>query len=201
MCRNNAGHENGATAEGAGDAVGVSQRHWFVAFVGHNAEKSSRDRLLKAGYEAFVASQQEMHYWRNGKRKMIETVVITNYVFVQATESERRQLVNLPYIKSFMVNKSGKPNAQGFRPIAEIPDHEIEMLKYMLHRAECPVQFMATFAKGDKVKVIRGTMVGVEGNVVEVKGSTDKYIGINIGFLGCAIVRISPEDVVKLVDN
>ena len=76
MCMNNVGHENGAAAEGAGDAVGVSSRHWFVAFVGHNAEKSCRDQLVKAGYEAFVASQQEVHYWRNGKRKLIEKVII-----------------------------------------------------------------------------------------------------------------------------
>lgn len=201
MCMNNVGHENGAAAEGAGDAVGVSSRHWFVAFVGHNAEKSCRDQLVKAGYEAFVASQQEVHYWRNGKRKLIEKVIITNYVFVHVTEAERRLIVNFPYIKSFMVNKSGKPKENGSRPLAEVPDSQIEMLKYMLHRAEYPVQFLSTFAKGDKVKVIRGSMAGVEGNVVEMKDASDKFIGINIGFLGCAIVRISPEDVVKVVDE
>ena len=51
MCRNNAGHENGATAEGAGDAVGVPKKHWFIAVVGHNTEKFSRDRLKELGYE------------------------------------------------------------------------------------------------------------------------------------------------------
>lgn len=200
MCRNNVGHENGTTAEGAGDAVGVPARQWFVAFVGHNAEKSSRDQLEKAGYEAFVASQQETHYWRNGKRKVIEKVIITNYVFVRVTEAERRLIVNFPYIKSFMVNKSGKTNERGARPLATIPDKDISMLKYMLHRAEFPAEFLATFAKGDRVKVIRGSMTGVEGNVVEMKDATDKFIGINIGFLGCAVVRISPEDVIKIVD-
>jgi len=197
----NVGPENGATAEGAGDAVGVPQRKWFIAFVGHNAEKASRDRLEKAGYEAFVASQKDMHYWRNGKRKMIEKVIITNYIFVKVTESERRQIVNFPYIKSFMVNKSGKPNANGSRPLAFVNDKDMDMLKYMLHRAEFPVEFLATFAKGDRVKVIRGSMTGLEGNVVEMKDKTDKYIGINIEYLGCAVVHISPEDVIKVETN
>jgi len=198
MCMSNVGSENGATAEGAGDAVGVPQRKWYVAFVGHNAEKASRDRLEKAGYEAFVASQKDIHYWRNGKRKMIEKVVITNYVFVKATESERRQIVNFPFIKSFMVDKSRKLNDNGSRSLAFVSDHDMDMLKYMLHRAEFPVEFLATFAKGDRVKVIRGTMTGLEGNVVEMKDKSDKYIGINIPYLGCATVHISPEDVIKV---
>lgn len=198
---NNIDLENGAPAQCADGTVDEPQRHWFVAFVGHNAEKSCRDRLIQAGYEAFVASQQEVHFWRNGKRKMIEVVIITNYVFVRATEMERRQIVNFPYIKSFMVNKSASLTENGFRTIATIPDNEMEMLKYMLHRAEYPVQFLTHFAKGDKVKVVRGTMTGVEGHIVEMKDSTDKYIGINIGSLGCAVVYISPKDVVKSIKS
>ena len=200
MCMSNVGPENGATAEGAGDAVGVSDRKWYVAFVGHNAEKASRDRLEQAGYEAFVASQKEMHYWRNGKRKVIEKVIITNYVFVRLSESERRQVVNLPYIKSFMIDKSRNLTEHGSRNFATISDKDMNMLKYMLHRAESPVEFRASFAKGDRVKVIRGGLIGVEGNVIEMKDITDKCIGINIINLGCATVHISPEDVVK-VDN
>ena len=84
-------------------------RKWLVACVAPNTEKVSRDRLLALGYEAFVASQEEVRLYKNGdrkKRKKVERVVITQYVFLHVTEQERRQVVELPYIKYFLLDRS-----------------------------------------------------------------------------------------------
>jgi len=181
-------------AEGAKEV----RRHWYVAVVGQNTEKICRDRLIKLGFDAFVASQHETHYWRNGVKREVEVVKITTRVFVYATEAERKMIVNFPFIHSFMVNRSAKPTEFGFHPIAIIPDHEMEMLKFMLYKADQPVQFTERLAKGDHVRVIRGNMTGFEGQIIQTADRNEKYIGINIGYLGCALVHIPPEDVVKV---
>ena len=183
-------HSNVTAAQDAGDAVGVlpssfcplpgdavaplgmpPPRHWFVAYVGHNTEKASRDRLEQLGYEAFVASQKEMHVWRNGKRKKIERIVITTYVFVRVTERERRDIVNLPFIKSFLVNKAGTPTPLGRRPLAVIPDRQMQLLRTMLRDESDPVRFTSTaFSLGDTVRVLGWEQTGFQGQIVRLRG-------------------------------
>ena len=190
--------ENSTTAQDAGGAVGVPERHWFVAFVGPNAEKRSRDSLLRLGYEAYAATQEEIHHWKNGKDKKVEVVVITQLLFVHCTEQERKEIVNLPFIRYFMVNKAGKPNPYGGRPITIIPDDQMQKLQFMLYHADSPVQFVSAPVRvGDTIRVIRGDMKGLEGEVVELKGSDERYLGIRLSMLGCALLHISLTDVEK----
>ena len=189
--------KKGAATMKVDDAVGVPERKWFVAQVGQNAEKSSRDHLIRLGYDAFVASKDEIRSWSNGKQKHVEVVIISTWVFVHVTEEERRKIVNLPFIKRFMVNRT-MVNPNGFHPLAVIPDSQMDMLKFMLYRAEKPVQLVSAFAKGDRIRVIRGSLSGLEGQIVTLYGSDEKMIGVNLGFLGCAVTQISTEDITKL---
>ena len=61
-----------------------SSSQWFVAIVATNSEKACRDRLVALGHEAWLASQEEMRVWRNGRRSTVERVVIPLMVFVYA---------------------------------------------------------------------------------------------------------------------
>lgn len=178
-------------AEGAGDAVGVPKKHWFIAVVGHNTEKFSRDRLKELGYECFIAAQKETHHWKNGKKKEIERIVISNYVFVKVTEQERRQVVNLPFIKSFLTDRAGKQNEYGHRPLAIIPDRQMLMLRCMLDD-DSLVQFASSaFSLGDRVRIIGWGADVFQGRIVRLFGDEANYVGIRIENLGCAYMEIS----------
>ena len=193
------------SAMGVGDAVGVPEaqetapleeprRCWFVAFVNHNSEKAVRDRLVKLGYEAFVATRDEIHRWRNGKRKKVEVIVITTLVFIRCTEKERRFIVNFPFIKAFLTNKAGKLNPYGGRPLAVIPDRQMNMLRLMLGKSDVPVHYTPShFSLGDTVRV-EGWGEGIfVGHVVRIPGDSANYVGIRIDNLGCAYMEISPD--------
>ena len=89
----------------------IDARQWLVARVAPNTEKASRERPIELGYDAFVASQQEIRIYKNGnrkKRKKIERVVITQYIFLRLTEQERRTVVTLPFVKAFLINRSSE---------------------------------------------------------------------------------------------
>lgn len=173
-------------------------KYWYVALVGTNREKACRDQLVKLGHEAWIASQQEEHLWRNGRHSTVERVVIPLVVFVHATEQERRTIVNYPFIKHFMTDKAQTPNSFGVHPVAVIPEKEMERLRFMLYQSECPVSFLSRpLHKGDQVRVVRGSLRGFEGQVTRYRDG-DTYIVVNIGILGCAMVRISMNDVEPL---
>lgn len=183
-----------STAPVVGDAVGVSSRQWRVARVGHNTEKSSRDVLLKKGYEAFAATQMEVHNWK-GRRRKVEVVRISTYLFVYINRRERNELITYPFIKSFMIDRTSTTTNEGLHSDVVIPDHEIQRLKYMLYQTDTPVEFMPdTFSKGDYVRVIRGTLQGVVGQLTRVDHTGIKRFGVNITAFGCATVQISPTD-------
>lgn len=184
-------------------AGGVQRRRWFVAVVRSNYEALCRDCLLKMGYEAYVASQKEVHRYRNRHRREVEKIVITRVVFVRiANEKERLAVLKgCSFIQYFMMDRAATPNEMGRAPFAVIPDYQIEALQYMLFHAEDSVDFVTMpLLVGDKVRVIRGALQGVEGEVVVVvvKEGNTQSVGIQVGFLGFATINIDPDDIEKI---
>lgn len=186
----------------ADDAVGVSngaERRWYIAYVGSRAEKSVRDMLRQKGYEAFAATQWEMHVWKNGRRKKIEQPVITQYVFVHVTEKERLQIVEFPEIHFFLTDKASATNAFGRHSLATVPNAQMELLMTMLADSENRVQFTTTgFSIGEDVRVL-GWGDNITGTIVRLHGDKSRYIGIRIPQLGCAYMEVSPKLLVKVL--
>ena len=183
------------TTNGVGDAVGVQSPQWYVAFVGHNTEKSCRDKLRQLGVESYVATQEEIHEWKNGRKKKVERVVISTLIFVRVTEKRRRELVHLPFIKYFLTDKARPVNDFGHHPLAVIPDSQMQQLRFMLYNADEPVSFVAEHLRlGDHIQVIRGSLKGLEGNVIRYKDGAS-YLVAQIENLGYAMMKIAIEDV------
>ena len=191
-----------APAVVADDAVGVSNganKQWYIAYVGSRAEKSVRDMLRQKGYEAFAATQWELHVWKNGRRKKIEQPVITQYVFVRVTEQERLQIVEFPEIHSFLTDKASDTNEFGRHSLATVPHAQMEMLMTMLADSENRVQFATTgFSIGEEVRVL-GWGDNISGTIVRLRGDKARYIGIRIPQLGCAYIEVSPKLLVKVL--
>ena len=184
-----------AVPSGVGDAVGVSDRKWFVAIVGNNREKSAAEKLETLGFESFVASKEELRVWKNGRRKTVDRVLLPSTVFVHCTESERRRVVvNLPYINRFMTDRAARTEASLNRPLAVVPDTQMVALRFMLGRSDSPVTFTGEYVKGRKVKVIRGNLRGLEGEIIALPDGSSELV-ILIDALGCAKVHINPIDV------
>ena len=184
------------TAPKVDDAVGVPKNYWFVAIVGNKTERQCAKKLERLGYECYVPTQEEIHEWQNGVRKIVERIIIPAVVFLHTTDAERKQsIVKLPYINRFMTNLAGTKDKFGRHPVAVIPDNQIQRLRYILGNADSPVEFEhMSFRLGDKVRVIRGGLITMEGYIVECMDKTDAYFTIRVDCLGVAKVRVKRED-------
>ena len=182
------------------EAVGVSsgeEKRWFIAYVGSRAEKSVRDMLRNKGVEAFAATQWELHVWKNGRRKKVETPVITQYVFIHVSEAQRKELVELPEIHFFLTDKASATNEYGRHRLATVPQAQMEVLMAMLAESDNRVQFATTgFTVGEEVRVL-GWGDNLTGTIVRLRGDHSRYIGIRITQLGCAYMELSPKRLVK----
>ncbi|WP_289857088.1 UpxY family transcription antiterminator [uncultured Muribaculum sp.] len=178
-------------------AVGVDKKHWFVAVVNHNTEKVSAEKLMKQGYECYVATQKETKVWRNGKRVQADRVVINSIIFIYCTEKERRTVVSYPYIFRFLTNRASASSESG-GSVAVIPDVEIKKLKFMLGSSDTPVEMVdRSYGKGDKVRIVRGGLRGMEGEVlVSNNGKSELLVHFDmLGSAKCAINLVDVEPV------
>jgi hypothetical protein len=187
----------GVTTEptGVGGAVGVSGAKWFVAIVKHNTEKAVGEKLTKMGYETYVPIQTEYKVWRNGRKAKVDRVVIPSVVFIRCTERERRVVVSSPFVNRFMTNKAGTSEPAGNKPLAIIPDHQIAKLSFILCNSDTPVEFSSRiYRKGDIVRVIRGNLRGLEGEVHSIDDKNSELI-ISLDCLGNARLVIETINV------
>ena len=169
-------------------------RHWYVAVVNHNSERKTAERLASADCECYVASQREVRVSAAGRRRVVERVVIPALLFIHCSEQTRLRVVNTPYIYRFLTNRAGAPNCYG-KPVAIIPDEQMQQLQFMLGHSERPVELVdSVYAKGDSVEVVRGPLRGLRG-VAATDTDGHAFIYVDFPLLGAARTKIALADI------
>lgn len=67
----------------------------------------------------------------------------------------------------------------------------------MLGHSDSPVEFSQSFEKGDKVRILRGNLKGLEGEVIITPEGKHVFC-ILVDFLGSARISIHPSEVEKI---
>ncbi|MBD5357943.1 MAG: UpxY family transcription antiterminator [Bacteroides sp.] len=187
------------TTHEVGNAVGMPEAHWFIArMVRNNTEKKAARLLSKLGYDNYVATQQQLREWKNGRRVKTDIVVIPSVVFVHCTEAERRKIVTLPFISRFMTDRAAAAPEGMHKPVATVSDSEMDQLKFMLGVPDARVSFVDHFVKGQKVRVVRGPFKNLTGEILNDPNGKTSRLYLNIECLGAAYVEINTLDVKPL---
>lgn len=188
-----------ANAPVVDDAVGVPAApapKWYIAVVNVRHEKKCADQLLSLGHECYVPVQPRYRLWRNGRQAKVDHVVIPAVIFVRCTERERREIVKLPFIFRFMTDKAGTLVNGLHKPLAVVSDREIATLRFMLGQSDIPVDIVDQhFRPGQLVKIIRGSLAGLEAEVVDPSDDSPRLI-VRLSALGCATLTIDKASLV-----
>ena len=163
---------------GTGEGVAYSKR-WYVALVRMHHEKKVSEKLGKMGIDTFVPVQQLTHQWSD-RRKVVDCVLLPMMVFVHATPKERMEALTLSTVSRYMV-------LRGESSPAVIPDEQMERFRFMLDYSEETISMNSSpLARGSKVRVIKGPLMGLIGELVNVEGKSK--IAVRLDMLGCACV-------------
>lgn len=176
---------------------------WYILLVNVRSEKSVRDALLRQGYEAYVATRKELHIWRRSERRVVERVLISSVVFVHVTEEQRRELLDFPNTRSFLTDPA-RAKEQGINrnPLAVVSDEEMNVLMQMLADDDADVAFATTdFAVGDYVRILGFDEQHNQAQIVRLPSDPATYVGVRVSFLGCAYMKVSPKQIVKIKKN
>lgn len=165
-------------ADVTGRSVAHSKR-WLVAIVRISHEKKISERLTKLGIENFLPVQQEVHQWSD-RRKVVERVLLPMMIFVHVDLHEQKEVLTLSSITRYMV-------LRGESTPAVIPDEQMHRFKFMLDYSEETISMStAPLSPGEKIRVIKGPLTGLQGELVNVNGKSK--VAVRLTMLGCAFV-------------
>ncbi len=173
-----------------GRSVARSKR-WLVAIVRIYHEKKTSERLTKMGIENFLPVQQELHQWSD-RRKVIDRVLLPMMLFVHVDLQEQKEVLTLSAITRYMV-------LRGESTPAVIPDEQMLRFKFMLDYSEETISMSSSpLSPGEKIRVIKGPLTGLEGELVTVNGKSK--VAVRLTMLGCAFVDM-PVGCIESLDK
>ena len=157
-------------------------KRWIAVLVQVNCEKKTATRLGKVGYETYIPTQQEVHQWSDRKKK-VDRLIMPMVFFVRLAQNEEDEFRKLSFILKFITYPGSKELA------TPIPDEQIEKLKFLLHNADAKVSIIENLKVGDKVRLVRGPMKGLEGELSHIE-ENKPIVAIRIDGLGYACVSV-----------
>lgn len=159
-----------------------TDKRWLAVYVKMHHEKRVRDRLTELGIENFLPIQTEVRQWSD-RKKRVERVLIPMMIFVRVDMVEQHTVITQPSVLRYLV-------LRGEHSPTEIPKEQMDRFRFMLDCSDSPVSFNTnTLKPGETVRVIKGPLAGLEGELVTVNGRSN--IAIRINQLGCAVVEMS----------
>ena len=158
-------------------SVQPEERKWYVAYVRLFHERKTAERLAAMGIESFVPVREEIHQWSQRKKKVMR-VLIPQMIFIHATQKERMEALTLASISHYMV-------LRGEHTPAVIPDRQMQQFMFMVdYSTETIEMFTSPLEPGQQVKVIKGPLSGMEGELIEIDGKSKVVVRLDL--LGCA---------------
>lgn len=159
----------------------TAPRQWLVGYVQSCLEKKTAQRLAAMGIECYLPVQSEIRQWSD-RRKRVDCLVIPMMIFVHVTPQERPLPLSLQAVSRYMV-------LRGESTPAVIPDEQMDRFRFMLdYSPEAVEMCSAPLAPGDAVKVIKGPLAGLEGELITVNGKSK--VAVRLDMLGCAHVDV-----------
>ena len=152
------------------------ERKWYVAYVRMHHERKASQKLEAMGIECFVPLREEIHQWSQRKKK-VSVVLTPQMIFIHATEEERMRALTLSSISRYLVLRNEHQPAV-------IPNSQMERFMFMVnYSSECVYSMETPLTPGQKIRVIKGPLTGLEGEFIEMEGKTKVVVRLDI--LGC----------------
>src|SRR5665213_4560732 len=166
-------------------ATTLGESSWYAVSTRSRQEKVAASMLESFGIENFLPLAMERRQWSD-RKQVVNVPLFPGYLFVRIPMLHELQLrvLKVPGVVRFIGNQSG-PQA--------IPNAEIEGVQTVLsHRIPCiPCSIPRV---GDRVRISRGVLAGIEGTFV--RSGSDTRLVISVEMIQQSIsVQVDASDV------
>jgi transcription antitermination factor NusG len=143
---------------------------WYALTVKHQHETAARSALEFKGFEALAPTYRARRRWSDRIKEM-DLPLFAGYVFCRFAFTDRIKVVDVPGVAK-VVEFGGQP--------AEISECEIAAIRAVVD-SKLPLRPWTHLKTGDRVRVERGPLRGVEGTLLrEDRDTLQLVIGIEM---------------------
>jgi transcription antitermination factor NusG len=146
--------------------------HWYAIWTRSRQEKVASNMLRNLGIQHYLPLQSEVRQWSD-RKQVVEIPVFGGYLFVHINptlKNSQLQVLQSPGVVAFVGNQNG--------PLP-IPNQEIDNIRTVL-AAKVAYTPCSSLNKGDRVRVTRGPLAGVEGTLVTGNSTTHLLVSIEM---------------------
>jgi transcription antitermination factor NusG len=167
----------------------ASDSRWFAVWTRSRQEKVAATMLNTLGVHHFLPLRSELRQWSD-RKQMVNVPLFAGYLFVRMnpTKGSRLEVLKARGVAGFVGNQTG--------PLP-IPDGEIETIRTMFQRG-APCSPHVYLKEGDRVRMVRGPLTGIEGTLLRSGAKTQLVISIHIIQRSVAVV-VSEQDVESIL--
>lgn len=162
-------------------------RSWWAVYTRHQHEKVVAQNIEAKGFEVFLPLYESVRRWKD-RSKVLSLPLFPCYVFIRGGLDRRSTVVTTPGVH--MVLRHGEH-------VAVIPDDEIEGIRLAVG-ATSRVEPHPFLKCGERVRVIRGSLAGVEGILARKKNVFRLVLSVQMLAQSVA-VEIDASDVEPVV--
>lgn len=142
---------------------------WYAVYVRPSHEAQVAKRFDIREIESYLPQYRVEHRWRNRCTRQLDLPLFPGYLFTRITPGERVRVLDVPSVL-FLVGTGTRPTP--------VPDCEIEVLRAGLAvRNALPHPFLKV---GERARIRRGALAGLEGVVLRDKNSLRVVISLDL---------------------
>ena len=133
------------------------ERKWYAIYTRPRWEKKLAERLDEKNIGHYLPLVKTLKLWSD-RKKWVQEPLFKSYIFVHVNEKEYLPAIQTPGAVKYISFEK--------KPVA-IPPVQIEAIKTFVESGEETVLHLPEMKIGDRVRITRGSLKGLEGTLVE----------------------------------
>jgi transcription antitermination factor NusG len=142
---------------------------WYAVQVRANHELTAADHLRGRGYTPFVPLYKRRTNWSD-RIKVVDAALFPGYLFCRLNPQDRLPILSIPQVIQIIGNSR-----------VPIPLDEVEIQSIQaLVASGLPSQPWPYLRAGERVRIERGPLSGLEGTLLEVRGNRHLVLSVTL---------------------
>ena len=167
----------------------TSGKKWYAVYTKSRSEKKVYEELIFSGFEVYLPLIKTLKQWSD-RKKWVEEPLFRSYLFVHIADKDYYKVLNSIGVVRY-ITFEGKA--------VTVPPKQILAIKQFINEEEDHTVYPDNYKIGDFVEVIRGSLMGLHGNLVEVKGK--QRVRVEIESVGKMIMLTIPKSHLRILKN
>ncbi|MFK5855517.1 MAG: UpxY family transcription antiterminator [Bacteroidota bacterium] len=160
---------------------------WYAVYVKSRAEKKVAVEFEFDSIDYYLPLVKRLKQWSD-RKKWIEEPLFRSYIFVNIEQKDYYKVLQVPGTVKYITFEGHA---------VPIPEAQINAIKYYLEENDPENIDSSKWQKGIKVEVITGSMMGLIGELIEIRGKNK--VKVEIEAIGSTLVINVPKSKLKIL--